>query len=667
MSCNGQFLFMLAAILILDIFQEVNGIGVNYGLLGNNLPDPSRSIAVLKSRGVYKIRLFTPDQRVLNALRGSGVEVYIGTLNQDLPALAGNPGFAVNWVRNNVSPYATNVRISGVVVGNEVESGPLGGHLVAAMYNLDTALRAAGIRAPVTTAVSYGMMRVSYPPSHGSFNPSAAGVMGGVARFLGARGYPLLANIYPYFAYRSDPSHINPAYALLKNDGSTVVTDGNLKYYNLLDAMVDALYSALERVGGGNVRVIVSETGWPSAAGAFASIDYARQYNNNLARMVKSGRGTPKRPRTRLEAYIFAMFNENLKPGGIEQHWGLYYPNLQEVYHFIRPEREEQGVNGAGVFFKRGSIGVNYGLLGNNLPDQSGTIAELKSRGINRIRIFTPNHEVLEALRGSGIGVYIGTLNEDLPSLADNPSFATNWVRNNILPYKNYVMILGVTAGNEVELGPYGVDLVNAMHNLDTALRAAGFRIPVTTVVSYGMMGVSYPPSNGSFSQSALEVMSGVARFLGSKGYPLLANIYPYFSAYQSAADDIKLDYALLKNDGSTVVTDGKLKYTNLLDAMVDALYSALERVGARNVKVIISETGWPNAAGPYATIDNARQYNNNLVRMVKSGRGTPKRPWTRLEAYIFAMYNENLKSPGIEQHWGLYYPNLQEVYHVNL
>uniref|UniRef100_A0A7N0VKV6 Uncharacterized protein n=1 Tax=Kalanchoe fedtschenkoi TaxID=63787 RepID=A0A7N0VKV6_KALFE len=308
----------------------VNGVGVNYGLLGNDLPPPSRTIEVLKSGAVTKIRIFTPDHGVLDALRGSDIEVFIGTLNEDLPALANDPSFASNWVRTHVAPYADSVIISGVVAGNDAAVGPYAGRITGAMQNLDNALSAAGIYVPVTTAVSYGVMGASYPPSRGSFKDG--GVMADVARFLSSKGYPLLANIFPYFAYVSDPGHIQSSYALLKNDGSVLVPDGSLVYTNLFDAMVDAVYSALERVGVGNVRVIVSETGWPSAAGPYANIPNAQEYNNNLARLVRSGTGTPKRPEMTREAYILAMYNENLNPPGIENHWGLYYPNLQKVY-----------------------------------------------------------------------------------------------------------------------------------------------------------------------------------------------------------------------------------------------------------------------------------------------------------------------------------------------
>ncbi|KAK8928589.1 Glucan endo-1,3-beta-glucosidase, basic isoform [Platanthera zijinensis] len=68
--------------------------------------------------------------------------------------------------------------------------------------------------------------------------------------------------------------------------------------------MVDSVSSAVERLGGAGVRVVVSETGWPSAGGGNTSIvDNARAYTNNLIRHVKENTGTPKCPENDLEVY----------------------------------------------------------------------------------------------------------------------------------------------------------------------------------------------------------------------------------------------------------------------------------------------------------------------------------------------------------------------------
>jgi Glycosyl hydrolases family 17 len=157
--------------------------------------------------------------------------------------------------------------------------------------------------------------------------------------------------------------------------------------------------------------------------------------------------------------------------------------------------------------------------------------------------------------------------------------------------------------------------------------------------------------------------MAPIAAFLESKGYPLLVNIYPYFS-YTANTKEVHLDYALFSMRQTTVL-DGEVQYRNLFDAMVDSVYAALEKSGGPSVQVVVSETGWPSGGGaPGATLENARIYNNNVIAHVK--RGTPRRPGKELETYLFAMFNENQKPEGLEQNFGLYRPDMTEVYHVD-
>ena len=39
-------------------------------------------------------------------------------------------------------------------------------------------------------------------------------------------------------------------------------------------------------------------------------------------------------------------------------------------------------------------------------------------------------------------------------------------------------------------------------------------------------------------------------------------------------------------------------EYTNIFYAQVDAAYSALEKVDAFNVEILVTETGWPSCEG---------------------------------------------------------------------
>ncbi|MCO5571791.1 hypothetical protein L7F22_025539 [Adiantum nelumboides] len=67
------------------------------------------------------------------------------------------------------------------------------------------------------------------------------------------------------------------------------------------------------------------------------------------------------------------------------------------------------------------------------------------------------------------------------------------------------------------------------------------------------------------------------------------------------------------------------------------------------------------------ATVENARKYNQGLIRHVRqAGRGTPANPTTPIHAFIFALFDENLKQPpGPEQHYGLFFPTGQPVYPI--
>ncbi|BAB86422.1 beta-1,3-glucanase precursor [Oryza sativa Japonica Group] len=309
-------------------------------------------------------------------------------------------------------------------------------------------------------------------------------------------------------------------------------------------------------------------------------------------------------------------------------------------------------------------IGVNYGMIGNNLPSPDKVIALYRASNITDIRLFHPDTTVLAALRGSGLGVVLGTLNEDLARLATDASFAASWVQSYVQPFAGAVRFRYINAGNEVIPGDEAASVLPAMRNLQSALRAAGLGVPVTTVVATSVLGSSYPPSQGAFSEAALPTVAPIVSFLASSGTPLLVNVYPYF-AYSADPSSVRLDYALLSPSTSAAVTDGGVTYTNMFDAILDAVYAALEKAGGQGLEVVVSETGWPSGGGGAgASVENAAAYSNNLVRHV--GRGTPRRPGKAVETYIFAMFNENQKPEGVEQNFGLFHPDMSAVYHVD-
>lgn len=125
-------------------------------------------------------------------------------------------------------------------------------------------------------------------------------------------------------------------YVLFQPNPGTTDPKTNLHYDNMLFAQIDAVYAAMEALGHPDIVVRLSETGWPSQGDpneAGATPENARLYNGNLLQRIEQGQGTPRKPDVPLDVYVFALFNENLKPGpASERNYGLYYPDGMPVY-----------------------------------------------------------------------------------------------------------------------------------------------------------------------------------------------------------------------------------------------------------------------------------------------------------------------------------------------
>nr|CDM85343.1 unnamed protein product [Triticum aestivum] len=325
-ACMFSVALALLGVLLASIPTTVQSIGVCYGVNGDGLPSASDVVQLYQSNGITGMRIYFPDANALQALSGSNIGLIVDVANEDLASLASDRSAATAWVQTNVQAYQ-GLNIKYIAAGNEVgDQGGDTGNILPAMQNLDAALSAAGLGGiKVSTSVSQGVT-TGYPPSQGTFS---AGYMGPIAQYLASTGAPLLANVYPYFSYVDNQAQIDINYALFTSPG-TVVQDGANAYQNLFDALVDTFYSALESAGAGSVNVVVSESGWPSAGGTAATTDNAQTYNQNLIKHV--GQGTPKRP-SAIEAYVFAMFNEDKKgPAEIEKHFGLFNPDKSPAY-----------------------------------------------------------------------------------------------------------------------------------------------------------------------------------------------------------------------------------------------------------------------------------------------------------------------------------------------
>lgn len=316
------------------------------------------------------------------------------------------------------------------------------------------------------------------------------------------------------------------------------------------------------------------------------------------------------------------------------------------------------------------SIGVNYGTIANNLPPPSQVATFLKTRtDINRVKIFDTNPDILTAFANTGIPVIVTVGNGDIPSISKLPG-AQSWISSNILPHHPQTKIEYIAVGNEI-LATSDKSLIAhllpAMKSLRSALDLANASsIKVSTPNSLGILSTSEPPSSGKFRKGYDKlIFAPILEFHNQTKSAFMVNPYPYFGFRPET-----LDYALFKpNPGVFDPVTGK-NYTNMFDAQMDAVYSAMKKVGYEDVEIMVAETGWPSAGDPGqpgVSLENALSYNGNLVKHVNSGKGTPLMPNRTFETLIFSLFNENLKPSIPEQNFGLFKPDLTPVYDVGI
>ncbi|CAL8169422.1 unnamed protein product [Prunus armeniaca] len=218
------------------------------------------------------------------------------------------------------------------------------------------------------------------------------------------------------------------------------------------------------------------------------------------------------------------------------------------------------------------------------------------------MRLYDPNPQALQALKGSNIELMLDVPNEGLKDISSSQASADSWIQSNVITYGN-VNFKYIVVGNEIDpKGPFAPFVASAMENIQKAVSAAGLatQIKVSTAVYTAILNESYPPSKAFFNP----------------------------------------------------------EYRQLWYRM---------KAGGGSLKLVVSESGWPSAGGDgeVTTKENARTYNSNLVKHVKGG--TPKRPGSPVETYIFAMFNEDNKTgPEIEKHWGLFFPDKTPKYSID-
>nr|CAB3499974.1 unnamed protein product [Digitaria exilis] len=342
---------------------EAGEVGVCWGTIGDNIPDPGKVVQLLKQNSITMVRIYDTNSGIINALANTGIKLMVALPNEQLDHAASSPSYARQWVQDNVAMYYPATLINGIAVGNEVfdSARNLNQQLVPAMSNVHRALVSLRLDSSikVSTPVAFSALKVSWRPSQAVFRDDIPhSVISDLVAFLRQTGASFMINVYPFRAYLDDPQNISLEYwTFQQNDGQVDNFTGR-RYYSLYDAQMDALRYAIGRVPtasslraslaqgtrADDIPLTSSETGcscWnfppkhcpcknfangliAHTLGASSSAA-ASKYTSSL--LGSTGGGATS-------AYIFALFNEDQKTGDdSERQFGLFDPtNMQPVY-----------------------------------------------------------------------------------------------------------------------------------------------------------------------------------------------------------------------------------------------------------------------------------------------------------------------------------------------
>eukprot|EP00250_Pteridium_aquilinum_P035776 c9918_g1_i1 orf=120-1604(+) len=312
---------------------QSGALGVNWGIQASHPLPPNIVVQLLKANGISKVKLFDSNSSVLSALENSNIEVMVGIPN-DLLLTVSDSTQASAWVKNNIVPYVSSnsVNIKYVAVGNEPflksYNNSFYNITYPALVNIQNALNAAGLGSKIkaTVPMNADVIQSSGLPSGSIFRPDISALMTPIVAALSENGAPYTINIYPFLSLHDDP-HFPVDYAFFDGSSNAVV-DGAYTYENVFDASYDSLIASLAAAGPyGNMNIIVGEIGWPTDGDVSANIDYAQKFNQGFLNHVVSNVGTPRRPNSAINFYLFCLIDEDRKsiqPGNFEPHWGIF-------------------------------------------------------------------------------------------------------------------------------------------------------------------------------------------------------------------------------------------------------------------------------------------------------------------------------------------------------
>ncbi|GMH27337.1 hypothetical protein Nepgr_029180 [Nepenthes gracilis] len=347
---------LILALFLLAMVSHGLSIGVNWGTMATHQLPADMVVEMLKNNGLDKLKLFEADERILDALTGTDIEVMLAIPNYMLQELSEDADAAASWVDANVTSYSYHggVNIKYVAVGNEPLLQSYNGMYhkctLPALKNIQEALNRAGHGAQIKPTIPFNADIYYSPdsnpvPSSGDFRPEVRDITVEIIQFLYENDAPFTVNIYPFLSLYGN-AHFPMDYAFFDGTSKPLV-DGDTVYTNVFDANFDTLLWALNKAGFPDMEIIVGEVGWPTDGDKNANVENAKRFNQGLLQHVTSETGTPLR-KGKIDIYLFSLIDENAKsiaPGNFERHWGIFEFDGKPKYELdISGMQEDRGL-----------------------------------------------------------------------------------------------------------------------------------------------------------------------------------------------------------------------------------------------------------------------------------------------------------------------------------
>ena len=318
MGLNLSNKFMSNPIPLSGAVPEIKGLGINSIKLFD-WDKVDRNFAMSAAQAGFRVAIGIPNHRLADLSTEAGARTLFGEIAKacsygpDPNTLLEN----LSWICVGNEPFLSSYRDQYLnVLGNAVQ-------------NIAKVLSDKGNKAGVTIPQNFEFMAGnSWPPSTGRVQDKYKEVIKATCAVMKKTRAPFMVNIYPFLSRKKNPKDIKLDYAMFtKTTPDFTDPNSGKSYFNLFDAMFDALHCALNDIGYGDLEIVIGECGWPTAGDQEATQANAQTFLTNLIAHCKSGKGTPMRPNKTIQCFAFEMYdedNKNIGPGAFEHYWGVY-------------------------------------------------------------------------------------------------------------------------------------------------------------------------------------------------------------------------------------------------------------------------------------------------------------------------------------------------------